>query len=172
MVAVARHWRNTRSTVWGGAFSRAVELRKSGISFPIVILCGIRTREEAEAVVSKGLIPTLFDPAGSGGARSRKRKKENLRKGLHQSGHGYGPPGVAPSELALFLNQVTAFKEIQIPRPDLAPFFSGRCRSGVHGKSNPRLQESDRKWVALAGSTSRSQSGEQRGIDEIQGRAF
>ena len=38
----------------------AVELRKSGIRRPIVILGGIQTREEAREVVEKDLTPDLY----------------------------------------------------------------------------------------------------------------
>jgi alanine racemase len=41
----------------------AVELREQGIACPIVILCGIRTREEAAVTLEKDFIPVLFDPA-------------------------------------------------------------------------------------------------------------
>ena len=40
-----------------------LELRKSGIRLPIVILCGIRTREDSRAVIDNDLTPVLFDPA-------------------------------------------------------------------------------------------------------------
>jgi alanine racemase len=39
----------------------AMELRRNGIGLPVVILCGIRTREEAEAVIDNQFIPALFD---------------------------------------------------------------------------------------------------------------
>lgn len=39
----------------------ALELRKNGIGSPIVILCGIQTREDAMEVVDKSLTPVLSD---------------------------------------------------------------------------------------------------------------
>ena len=43
--------------------AEGVQLRKAGLRCPIVILCGIRTREEAEAAVTQELIPVLSEPA-------------------------------------------------------------------------------------------------------------
>jgi alanine racemase len=39
----------------------ALELRQHGIGLPVVILCGIRTREDAAAVIGNHFIPVLFD---------------------------------------------------------------------------------------------------------------
>jgi alanine racemase len=39
----------------------ALELRQNGIGLPVVILCGIKTREEAGAVIDNQFIPVLFD---------------------------------------------------------------------------------------------------------------
>ncbi|MGD9076810.1 MAG: alanine racemase, partial [Desulfobacteraceae bacterium] len=39
----------------------ALELRNNGIKRPIVILCGVRTQEEAREAVEKDLTPVLFD---------------------------------------------------------------------------------------------------------------
>jgi alanine racemase len=115
MVAVARTLEKHKVHSLGVAhFHEAMELRKSGISSPIVILCGIRTREEAEAVVSKGLIPTLFDPAVAEVLAAESARKKTSVKVYIKVDTGMGRLGVVPSELALFLNQVTRFKEIQI----------------------------------------------------------
>ena len=39
----------------------ALEMRNEGIKLPIVILCGIQTKDEAREVVEKDLTPVLFD---------------------------------------------------------------------------------------------------------------
>ena len=39
----------------------ALELRQNGIKIPIVILCGIKTREECNEVVEKDLTPVVYD---------------------------------------------------------------------------------------------------------------
>ncbi|MBN1105838.1 MAG: alanine racemase [Deltaproteobacteria bacterium] len=41
--------------------TEALELRKNGIRSPIMILCGIRTREDAAEAVEKDLTPVLYD---------------------------------------------------------------------------------------------------------------
>jgi alanine racemase len=41
----------------------AMTLRRHGVVLPIMILCGIRTREEAHAAVTHRLAPTLYDQA-------------------------------------------------------------------------------------------------------------
>src|SRR3989339_447827 len=38
-----------------------VELRRSGIQCPIVILCGIRSRDDAAEVLARSLTPVIFD---------------------------------------------------------------------------------------------------------------
>ena len=40
-----------------------LELREGGIRSPVVILCGVQTREELREVVDKELTPVVFDPA-------------------------------------------------------------------------------------------------------------
>jgi alanine racemase len=95
-------------------FHEAMELRHSGISFPIVILCGIRTREEAEAVVSHGLTPTLFDPAVAEVLATESARKKTFVKVYIKVDTGMGRLGVPSSDLAFFLKRVTRFKEIRI----------------------------------------------------------
>ena len=41
--------------------SEALELRRNGLRLPIVVLCGIQTREEAREVANESLTPVLFD---------------------------------------------------------------------------------------------------------------
>jgi alanine racemase len=43
----------------------ALSLRENGIKIPIVILCGIKTREEARQAVEKHLTPVLYDIAAA-----------------------------------------------------------------------------------------------------------
>jgi len=108
MVAVAKTLQKHGVHSLGVAhFHEAMELRNSGISFPIVILCGIRTGEEAEAVVSNGLIPTLFDPAVAEVLAAESARKKTFVKVYIKVDTGMGRLGVPSSELAFFLNQVT-----------------------------------------------------------------
>ena len=56
----------------------ASELRKGGIKIPIVILCGITSRDEAKECVDKDLTPVIFDISTAemlaGEAAGRKKK--------------------------------------------------------------------------------------------------
>jgi alanine racemase len=115
LVAVAKTLEKNRVHSLGVAhFHEAMELRNSGISFPIVILCGIRTREEAEAAVSHGLIPTLFDPAVAEVLAAECARKKTLGRVYIKVDTGMGRLGLVSSELAFFLNRLTRFKEIRI----------------------------------------------------------
>lgn len=115
LVAVARVLEKNRVHCLGVAqFHEAMELRNRGVSLPIVILCGIRTREEAEAAVHHGLSPTLFDLAVV-----EVLAEECARKKTHASAYvkvdtGMGRLGLLSSELVSFLHKVTRFKEIRI----------------------------------------------------------
>jgi len=94
-------------------FHEAMELRTRGISLPIVILCGIRTREEAEAAVRYELIPTLFDPALVEVVAAEAAKKRSLAKVYIKVDTGMGRLGLRASDLGAFLNHVTRFKTIR-----------------------------------------------------------
>ena len=115
LVAVAKTLEKNRVHCLGVAhFHEAMELRNRGVSLPIVILCGIRTREEAEAVVHHRLSPTLFDLAVV-----EMLAEECVRKKTHTRAYikvdtGMGRLGVLSSELVSFLQRVTRFKEIRI----------------------------------------------------------
>jgi alanine racemase len=115
LVAVAKTLEKNRVHCLGVAhFREAMELRNRGISLPIVILCGIRTREEAQAVVDHGLIPTLLDLAVTEVLAAECARKKALARAYLKVDTGMGRLGLAPSELVSFLNQVTRFKEIRI----------------------------------------------------------
>jgi len=115
LVAVAKTLEKNRVHCLGVAhFQEAMELRNRGISLPIVILCGIRTREEAEAVVHHGLIPTLFDLAVVEVLAAECSRKKTLARAYIKVDTGMGRLGLLSSELGSFLNKVTRFKEIRI----------------------------------------------------------
>ena len=115
LVAAAKTLEKNRVHCLGVAhLHEAMELRNRGISLPIVILCGIRTREEAEAVVHHGLVPTLFDTAVAEVLAAECARKKTLAKVYVKVDTGMGRLGLLSSELASFLSQVTRFKEIRI----------------------------------------------------------
>ena len=115
LVAVAKTLEKNRVHCLGVAhFHEAMELRNRGVSLPVVILCGIRTREEAEAAVDHRLSPMLFDLAAA-----EMLAKESARKKTHARAYikvdtGMGRLGLLSSELVPFLNEVTRFREIRI----------------------------------------------------------
>jgi len=115
LVAVAKTLEKNRVQCLGVAhFHEAMELRNQGVSLPIVILCGIRTREEAEAVVDHRLSPMLFDLAVA-----EMLAKECARKKTHTRAYvkvdtGMGRLGLLSSELVPFLDKVSRLSEIRI----------------------------------------------------------
>jgi alanine racemase len=115
LVAVAKALEKNRVHSLGVAhFHEAMELINSGISLPIVILCGIRTREEAEAVVHRRLIPTLFDLTVAEVLAAESARKKTPARAYIKVDTGMGRLGLLCSELAFFLNQVIRFKEIRV----------------------------------------------------------
>jgi alanine racemase len=95
-------------------FHEAMELRNRGVALPIVILCGIRTREEAEGVVRHELVPVLFDPAVAEVLAAECARKKTLARVYIKVDTGMGRLGLLPSELTFFLGEVTRFKGIRI----------------------------------------------------------
>ena len=115
MVAVAKTLEKNRVHCLGVAhLHEALELRNRGVSLPIVILCGIRTGEEAQAAVHHELIPTLFDPALAEVLAAEAARKKTLARAYIKVDTGMGRLGLLTSELGAFLNQVTRFKTIRI----------------------------------------------------------
>ena len=92
----------------------ALELRKNGIKLPILILCGIQTREEAREVVEKALSPVIFD-IGS----AHTLAEECLRTGKKIPVHvkvdtGMGRLGISPLEVAGFIKKIMGYKTLQL----------------------------------------------------------
>jgi alanine racemase len=115
LVDVAKTLERNRIHSLGVAhFHEAMELRNRGVSLPIVILCGIRSREEAGAAIRYDLIPTLFDAAALEALAAEAAKKRSLAKAYIKVDTGMGRLGLLPSELGTFLNHVTRFKTVRI----------------------------------------------------------
>lgn len=84
----------------------ALQLREAGIRCPIVILCGILTRDEAGAVVEHDLIPVLQEPAPT-----EILSDESLRRGKRtpvqlKIDTGMGRLGVPSNETGRFVEHV------------------------------------------------------------------
>ncbi|MBW1863964.1 MAG: alanine racemase [Deltaproteobacteria bacterium] len=92
----------------------ALELRKNGIGSTIVILCGIRTQEDVQAVVDKDLTPVLFDMdavelLASEAARKGKRANIHLKVDT-----GMGRLGIPHSEAGPLMKRIKGIKGIYL----------------------------------------------------------
>ncbi|EFK96289.1 Alanine racemase, partial [sediment metagenome] len=115
LVAVAKTLEENRVHSLGVAhFHEAMELRNRGISLPIVVLCGIRRREELEAAVHHGLVPTLFDPAVVEVFAAECARTKTVGRAYIKVDTGMGRLGLLSSELVSFLHQAARFKELRI----------------------------------------------------------
>jgi alanine racemase len=91
-----------------------LELRRNGIRCPVVVLCGIRGREEAGAVIRENLIPVLHDLGtvtllADECARQRKRHSIQVKVDT-----GMGRLGIDPREVGAFLSKVADFKGLKV----------------------------------------------------------
>jgi len=109
----------------------ALELREQGIGCPIVILCGIKTREEAAAALEKDFIPVLFDVAQMdvlADECGRRGKRANIYLKVDT---GMGRLGVLLSGLQPLLRKLKTYKDIgvegltsQVVRPGIMLYGS------------------------------------------------
>jgi len=97
-----------------GHLHEALELRKNGIKIPIAILCGIKSREESEAVVDKDLTPVVFDLATAAllaEEAAGKRKRVNIHLKIDT---GMGRLGIPFSEAAFHMKKIMKYKELYL----------------------------------------------------------
>jgi alanine racemase len=92
----------------------ALDLRKNGIRCPVVILCGIRTREDAKEVIDKDFIPVLFDLEMAGlledeCAGRGKRAHVQLKVDT-----GMGRLGIPHSDVGRFVRKICEHKNIYL----------------------------------------------------------
>lgn len=92
----------------------ALELRENGIKSPIIILCGIETKEEARVVVDKNLTPVLhgITPAETLAEvcqRSGKRIPIHLKVDT-----GMGRLGTSDSDLPSLMRKIRALKPLHV----------------------------------------------------------
>jgi alanine racemase len=94
--------------------SEALEIRRNGITLPIVVLCGIMTRDDAREVVDKDLRPVVFDVAGAdllAEEGTRKGKTINIHVKIDT---GMGRLGIPHSETETFLKRIMAYRELYV----------------------------------------------------------
>jgi alanine racemase len=113
LTAVSRTLEERGVDCLGVAYSHeAVHLREQGIRVPIVILCGIHSREEFSEAVSRGLRPILFDLSTAEGLdREAARLKKTARFYLEVDS-GMGRLGVPMDRLPDFVKKLRSFKSI------------------------------------------------------------
>jgi alanine racemase len=92
----------------------ALKLRKGGVKIPIIILCGIRTREEAREVVEKDLTPVVFDFSvaevlDQECARQKKRTHIHLKVDT-----GMGRLGISHGEMQPFIQRIMTLRNLDI----------------------------------------------------------
>jgi alanine racemase len=90
----------------------ALELREEGIRCPVVVLCGVKTREEAGALLEKNVTPVLFDAAQLdvlAGESARRGKGATIYLKVDT---GMGRLGVLLSGLEPLLRKLKACKHI------------------------------------------------------------
>ena len=92
----------------------ALELRKDGIGLPIIILCGILTRDEAAETVEKDLTPVVFDItiAEILDQESAKRgKKTHIHMNVDT---GMGRLGIPYDETGPFIRKIAVLKNLDL----------------------------------------------------------
>jgi alanine racemase len=120
LVEVSRVLENNGVFALGTAFiHEAVALRKNGIKTPVVILCGIKSTEEAEAAVGYDLTPVIFDLPSAvmlAAAAEKRAKKASI---LAKIDTGMGRLGASHRDAAAFLKEI-----MRIPQLDLQGIMS------------------------------------------------
>jgi alanine racemase len=92
----------------------AILLREGGVRLPIVILCGIRTREESRQVIDKDLIPVLFDLSAAE-ILSDESRRQGRKTRIHvKVDTGMGRLGVADADIVPFLQRIVAWDALDI----------------------------------------------------------
>jgi len=93
-------------------FHEAMELRRNGLDLPAFILSGIRTRDEARAVIENNLTPVLFD-LSEAETIEEECTRLGKRAGIHvKVDTGMGRLGVPYMEIVPFLERMLSFKSL------------------------------------------------------------
>ncbi len=99
----------------GVAFlEEALVLRENNIQVPIVILSGIRSKQEAQAAVKHGFIPILYDTAAAEALdRAAQAQGKPIRVQIKVD-TGMGRLGIAHSDIISFMGQISGYKHLVI----------------------------------------------------------
>ncbi|MFC1493667.1 alanine racemase [Thermodesulfobacteriota bacterium] len=113
LVRVSRELEENGIYCLGVSFvSEAILLRNEGIKIPIIVLCGIETREEADAAIENDLTPVVFDVDST-----EMLEKAAVNKGKMVNIHikldtGMGRLGIDFDETVTFLKEIMKFKSL------------------------------------------------------------
>ncbi|MBN1850613.1 MAG: alanine racemase [Deltaproteobacteria bacterium] len=92
----------------------ALELRQNGVRVPVIILCGIRSREEADLVVKEDITPMIFDMS-SAEWLSRSAVREAKRVPIHlKLDTGMGRLGLPHVEAPAFLRRLMELEGLYV----------------------------------------------------------
>jgi alanine racemase len=92
----------------------AIELRNDGISLPIVILCGVQTKDDARQAVENDLIPVLFDSTVAENL-DRESQRQGKRTRIHiKVDTGMGRLGISHGEVGPFIRKINSLKSLDI----------------------------------------------------------
>ncbi len=92
----------------------ALELRNNGIKLPVVILCGIQSREASEIVVDKDFTPVIFDLGIAevlAQEAIRKKKRVNTHLKLDT---GMGRLGIPQADAGPFIKSLSRLKGLYL----------------------------------------------------------
>ena len=106
--------RNGIETLGVAHIHEALELRNSGIGLPLVLLCGVKSREEADEAVKWDLTPVLFDLEMAevlSKASAKKGKRIHVQLKVDT---GMGRLGMALSELEHFMKAIKEYDGLQL----------------------------------------------------------
>jgi alanine racemase len=115
IVEVSRTLEKNGVYALGTAFiHEAVTLRKKGIRTPIVILCGIKTQEEAEAAIDHDCIPVVFDLPSAVTLAKTAETRSKKAVILIKIDTGMGRLGVVCSDAASFLREIASVPGLNV----------------------------------------------------------
>jgi len=92
----------------------ALELREKGIKAPVVILCGVHSKDECCEVIAKDLTPVLFDLMIAE-ILDQESKKQGKRTPVHlKVDTGMGRLGISHDDIASFIKRIMALENLDI----------------------------------------------------------
>jgi alanine racemase len=92
----------------------AIALREGGVGLPIMILCGIQTREESREVIERRLTPVLHDLTVAE-TLSQECQRMGRRIRIHvKVDTGMGRLGIACNHIGPSLRKIISFKNLEI----------------------------------------------------------